>query len=258
MKWLDKILETNLNAVLVTVLIHLVILFIFLLVQLQPPKQQVEAVIIMDPENLEEMEKFFEAQEEVDKRMEELAQARNLSLDDIRNLASNNLPPDHAWESESQKLSAEELQKQYEDELRREMYGEDYEEINQRLNEEVEREEYDYSPGASDSDEQKQGNQEYYSGPALVKVELEDQNRGHVYIDIPVFVCRGTGIIVVSIEINEYGQVKKAQINSASASIDEDCMKEEAMRAAKSSIFSINQGKKTSKGTITYQFIEQN
>ncbi len=256
MKLLDKILETNLNAVLVTILIHLGVLFAFLLAQLTPPPQKHEAIIIMDSDNLEEMEKFFEAKEEVEKRMKELAEAKNLSLQDIRNLGSNSLPKDHEWESEEQKQSAEELQKQYEDALRKEMYGDEYNKINQQLNENIERQEYNYTPKPDKN--QKQGSQQYYSGPALVNVELEDKTRGHVFIDIPVFICRGSGIIVIGINIDQYGQVKKTKVISAQASVDVDCMTKEAIRAAEASIFSIKTGEKSSKGTITYQFIEQN
>lgn len=257
MKWLDKILETNLNAILVTVIIHLMVLFAFLLVQLKPPPQQEEAIIIMDPENLEEMERFFEAEEAIEERMKELAEAQNMSLEDIRNLATNSrVPENQNWDNEDQRLSAEELKQQYEDALRKEMYGDDYYEINEKLNETAERQEYDFSPNADET--QKKGNQDYYSGPALVKVELEDQDRGHVYIEIPVFICRGSGTAIVEIEINEYGQVIKTKLASVKASVDPDCISQAAINAANASIFSIKKTKKLTKGTITYQFIEQN
>lgn len=156
MKWLDKILETNLNAILVTVIIHLFVLFAFLLVQLKPPPQQEEAIIIMDPENLEEMERFFEAEEAIEERMKELAEAQNMSLEDIRNLATNSrVPENQNWDNEDQRLSAEELKQQYEDALRKEMYGDEYDEINEKLNETAERQEYDFSPNADDT--QKKG-----------------------------------------------------------------------------------------------------
>ena len=74
----------------------------------------------------------------------------------------------------------------------------------------------------------------------------------------PFFICRGSGTVVIAIEIDEYGEVKRTQVLEAHASIDRDCMTEEALRAAKSSIFSIKKGSKTTKGKITYQFIEQN
>jgi hypothetical protein len=245
-----------LNAILVTVIIHLVFLFVFLLVQLKPPPQQNEAIIVMDPENLEEMERFFDAEEAIKEEMEALAQAQNISLEDIRNLSTNSKIPDNEnWNNEYEKMSAEELKAQYEDALRKEMYGDEYEEINEKLNESVERETFDFSVTP---DEQKQGNQSYYSGPALVKVELEDENRKHVFIDIPVFVCKGAGTIVVEIEIDQYGKVSKTKIIEASASQHIDCMTNEAIRAAEASIFGIKTSEKATKGKITYQFIQQN
>ncbi len=256
MKFLDKILETNLNAILVTVIIHLVLLLVFLLVQLKPPPQQNEAIIIMDPENLEEMQRFFEAEEAIKDEMEKLADAQNISLKDIRNLSTNSkLPDNKTWDNEYEKMSAEALKQQYEDALRKEMYGDDYEEINQKINENAVRQEFDFSPTA---DEQKQGNQDYYSGPALVKVELEDQERKHIFIEIPVFVCKGAGTIVVEIEIDQYGKVNKTKVIEAQASQDLDCMTNEAVRAAEASIFGIKPAEKSTKGKITYQFIQQN
>ncbi|MEA1874587.1 MAG: hypothetical protein U9N51_09205 [Bacteroidota bacterium] len=253
---MDKILVTNLNAILVTVLIHLLFFFIFLLVQLKPPQQQNEAIIIMDPENLEEMEKFFEAEEAIKEEMEALAQAQNISLEEIRNLSTNSkIPENETWNNEYEKMSAEALKQEYEDALRKEMYGDEYEEINEKLNETAEKQTFDFSPKG---DEQKQGNQAYYSGPALVKVELEDQERKHVFIKIPVFVCKGAGTIVVEIEIDQYGKVNKTKIIAAQASQDLDCMTNEAIRAAAASIFGIKTSEKITKGKITYQFIQQN
>jgi len=255
MKWLNQILETNLNAILVTVLIHLLLFLIFLLVQLKPPPQQNEAIIVMDPENLEEMEKFFEAEEAIKEEMEALAQAQNISLEEIRNLSTNSkLPENETWNKAYEKMSAEELKSQYEDALRKEMYGDEYEEINEKLNETAERQTFDFS---ATPDDQKQGNQSYYSGPALVKVELEDENRKHIFIDIPVFVCKGSGTIVVAIEIDQYGKVSKTKVIEATASQDLDCMTNEAVRAAEASIFGIKTSEKLTKGKITYQFIQQ-
>lgn len=255
MKWLNKILETNLNAVLITILIHLALLFAFLLLQLTPPPQDVEAVVIMDPDNLEEMEKYFEAKEEVEKRMEKIAEAKNISLDDIKNLSTNSKPENNTFESEAERMTAQELKAQYEEELRKEMYGDKYDEVNEKLNEHIDREEYTYTPKKSDNN--KKGNQEYYSGPALVKVELEDQKRGHIHVEIPVFICRGSGTVVIGIEIDQYGQVDKTKVLQASESIDIECMINEAKQAAKKSIFAIDMSKKSTKGKITYQFIEQ-
>jgi hypothetical protein len=256
MKWLQKILETNLNAVLVTVLIHLLFVFVFLLFQLEPPIQQHEIVLEIDPESMEAMEDYFEAKEQVEEKMKALAEAQNLSLDDIRNLASNSKVAERKWESEAQRLSAEELQKQYEDELRKEMYGEDYDDVKQALADRAELEEFDFT--ASENDENaKKGNQSYYSGPALVKVELDNPEREHIFVDIPVFTCKGSGTVVVSILIDEYGKVIKADLVSVHANSDEDCLINSAIRSAKSSVFGVNVSRKQDAGTITYQFVPQ-
>lgn len=256
MNWINKILSANLNAILATVLIHLIFLFIILLIHIVPPKQNKEAVIIMDAKNMEEMEEYFEAKEKVDKLMEEIAAAKNLSLEDIRNLSTNSKPESRQWANEEEKLSAEELKQRYEDELRREMYGDEYDKIKEEINSETEVEEI--GEYISDKVEKpKQGNESYYSGPALVNVELEDETRGHIYIDIPVFTCKGSGTIIVNIEINEFGEVTKTKLSSIIAEEDQECLSQAAIMAAKSSRFSIKKGVKNLKGKIIYQFIEQ-
>jgi hypothetical protein len=256
MNWINKILDTNLNAILATVLIHLILLFVILLIQIVPPQQNKEAIIMMDAKNMDEMEQYFEAQKKVDKLMEEIAAAKNLSLEDIRNLSTNSKPESRQWENEEERLSAEELKQRYEDELRHEMYGDKYDKINEEINSETEIEKI--GEYVSDKVEKpKQGNESYYSGPALVNVELDDETRGHIYIDIPVFTCKGSGTIVVYIEINENGEVIKTKLSSVIAEEDQECLTQAAIIAAKSSRFSIKKGVKNLKGKITYQFIEQ-
>src|SRR6056297_758752 len=254
MKWLNKILDANLNAILVTILIHMVLVFAFLLARLNPPEQQNEAVIMMDPENLEEMEKYFEAKEEVEKKMQELAEAENMSLEEIRNLARYGEPGELPEESKKQQ-TADEIQRMYEDELRKEMYGDEYEDIKAELQREVSRDEFSGYKSASDGQEES-GDADYYSGKSLVKVELENKNLRHYYIDIPVFTCKGSGTVVLGIRIDKHGNVTTTEILGTQIRSDEACLKNAARQAALNSRFAASPN--GTSGTITYRFIPQN
>ncbi|MFO7878930.1 MAG: energy transducer TonB [Bacteroidota bacterium] len=255
MTWLNKILQANLNAILITILVHMVLLFAFLLAQLNPPEQQNEAVIMMDPENLEEMERYFEAKEELEDKMQEMADAENMSLEEIRNLAREGMPEEtQTQEAQEKQNTAEEIQKQYEDELRKEMYGDDYEEIKAELEKEISRDEFSEYRGTPDSQEES-GDASYYSGPSLVKVELDNKDLRHYYIDIPVFTCRGSGTVVVGIKINPDGRVSEAEVKSSRIRSDEACLIESSLQSARKSRFAASRQGTT--GTITYQFVPQ-
>lgn len=251
MKWLNKILESNLNAVLVTVLIHLILIFIFLLMQLEPPEQQKEATVIIDPEKLEEMEKYFEAREKVEQEMQEAAAAEDMSLEEIRNLARTEKMDRSQSEKEK---TAKEIQEKYENELRKEMYGDKYEDIKAELEKEISRDEFSEIKGKPEKRDEK-GDADYYSGPSLVKVELKNKDLQHRYIDIPVFTCRGSGLVVVDIKIDSHGNVVKTNIQSRNIQFDEECLIQAAKEAARNSRFASNMNGTT--GTITYHFIPQ-
>lgn len=253
MKWIDKISKINLNAVLVTVLIHLVLFFGFLLTRLQAPEQQNEAVVLVDPEKLEEMEKYFEAQEKVEDKMQEMAEKNDMSLSEIKNLA-------RSGESESKKTNnskestAKDLQKQYEEEIRKEMYGEKYNEIKKELEKQNTRDNITGYTG--EKEKTQKGDADYYSGPSLVKVKIKNKNLEHYYIDIPVFTCKGSGKVVVSINIDQHGNVVKTEIKKTSINSDRECLMKASRNAALNSRF--ESSKKGTSGTISYQFIPQN
>jgi hypothetical protein len=253
MKWLDNILASNLNAVLITVLIHLVLVFIFLLMQLHPPEQQKEATIIIDPEKLEEMEKYFEAKEKIEKEMQEEKLSQDMTLEKIRNLArSANM--NNADDASDKQQSAKEIQEKYEEELRKEMYGDKYEDVKAELDKEISRDEfseYRQTPESMD----KEGDADYYTGPSLVKVELENKKLRHHYIDIPVFTCRGSGVVVVGITVDSFGNVVNADIINAPEHSGRKCLIQAAKQAAMNSRFASSQNGTT--GNITYHFIPQ-
>ena len=73
-------------------------------------------------------------------------------------------------------------------------------------------------------------------------------------LEVPAYLCEGGGDVVVSITVNRAGEVIGARVVEGG----DECMRESALRAARSSLFNIDEtapAKQT--GTITYIFIPQ-
>ncbi|MFW5805804.1 MAG: energy transducer TonB, partial [Bacteroidales bacterium] len=202
---------------------------------------------------LEEMEKYFEAKEKIEKEMQEKALSQDMTLEEIRNLArSSNM--NNADDASDKQQSAKEIQEKYEEELRKEMYGDKYEDVKAELDKEISRDEfseYRQTPESLD----KEGDADYYTGPSLVKVELENKKLRHHYIDIPVFTCRGSGVVVVGITVDSFGNVVNADIINAPGHSGSNCLIQAAKQAAMNSRFASSENGTT--GTITYHFIPQ-
>ena len=73
-------------------------------------------------------------------------------------------------------------------------------------------------------------------------------------LEVPAYLCEGGGDVVVSITVNRAGEVIGARVVEGS----DECMRDEALRAARSSLFNIDEAAPAKQtGTITYIFIPQ-
>ena len=73
-------------------------------------------------------------------------------------------------------------------------------------------------------------------------------------LDMPVYLCEGGGEVTVSITVDRGGRVTGAKVVEGG----DDCMRETALRAARNSLFNIDQtAPARQQGTITYIFIPQ-
>ncbi len=170
---------------------------------------------------------------------------------ELRNLGSNQRS---TTLQNIESMSLEEIRRQYEEQILREKYGDDYE----RRMEQTYRDflnERESEKGTSSSDQP--SNQTSYSGPALVFVELDNEERGHSYIHVPVFTCRDGGVVVIDITIGSDGRVSRTSVASVTGSGDTSCIVNEARTAASQSRFSPIAGGRTEGGKITYHFIQQ-
>lgn len=91
-------------------------------------------------------------------------------------------------------------------------------------------------------------------GRVTVSFSLKDPVRTQRRLIVPAYLCEGGGEVVVDIAVNRAGEVVSARV----ASGGDDCMRETALRAARSSRFNIDDAAPAKQtGTITYIFIPQ-
>ena len=91
-------------------------------------------------------------------------------------------------------------------------------------------------------------------GRVTVSFSLTNPVRTSRWLEVPAYLCEGGGDVVVSVTVNRAGKVVGARVVEGG----DECMRESALRAARSSLFNIDEtapAKQT--GTITYIFIPQ-
>jgi len=110
--------------------------------------------------------------------------------------------------------------------------------------------------GGVRKDTKNTGSGELYRGPTSLSYELA--GRTHVYMPIPVYMCKGSGVVSVSIVVNPRGTVTSASVISSQTSDGSDCFTDAALTAARASRFNTDQNAADKqKGTVTYTFLPQ-
>ena len=95
-----------------------------------------------------------------------------------------------------------------------------------------------------------------YKGPTRIYYDLT--GRTHTYLPIPIYLCQGSGKVMLSIEVNQKGQVEKAQIMAGESTTSDPCLIETAVTTALISRFSPDlKSAKNQTGTLTYLFVAQ-
>ncbi len=117
----------------------------------------------------------------------------------------------------------------------------------------IEKKEDQKAPEKQNSSQQIAAN---YSGPTRIYYNLRGRN--HVYMPIPIYKCEGSGKAVLSIEVDQKGNVISAKIIPAESTTSDPCLTEAATSSALNSKFNpdINAAK-IQTGTITYHFVAQ-
>lgn len=91
-------------------------------------------------------------------------------------------------------------------------------------------------------------------GGVTVRYEFKNPVRTKRHLVVPAYLCDGGGQVIVSVTLNQGGEVIAARVIEGG----DEMMREEALKAARASLFNIDPSAPAShRGTITYTFIPQ-
>ena len=95
-----------------------------------------------------------------------------------------------------------------------------------------------------------------YKGPTRIYYDLT--GRIHTYLPIPIYKCQGSGKVVLTIDVNQKGEVERAQIIAGESTTSDPCLTETAVATALISRFNSDiKSPKIQTGTLSYQFVAQ-
>lgn len=100
--------------------------------------------------------------------------------------------------------------------------------------------------------------------PKAVKVEgsttvsYDLVGRSDIRLDVPAYLCKGSGRVVVRVAVDRDGTVTRAELDVASTTTVDACMVEHALSSATTARFSrVLTAPQPQRGTITYLFLAQ-
>jgi hypothetical protein len=243
---LRSFFTNNVNSILATISLHLLLVILFLWFKLgEAHEEHKEQVMIeFNPEIKpveEKTEKAEKAGEEIEKTMPAL------SSGEVHSIAAN----------VSSKLDDKISTSKYEQQVMQELGI-------SSLKTESKVTPAPPSPDENSIDQPAQENKpdqgEYV--PNVIRKENTTvsyflENRWHRYLYIPTYKCQGGGTVIIDIVIDQSGKVISATI-AENKSTHDQCLLEEAYRSATSAVFN-SDSKSPSKqvGTITYVFLAQ-
>lgn len=240
---LKEFIEQNINGILGTTIVHLVLIMSFLFIKVGKIRDyQKEQVLIEFEEELQQTVEELLRQNEL---LENLQDNELPALDQltIRSIAAN------VSSTLSDELSTEKYEQQVMDELgieslKPEMPENPAEDFIQTQEEVLNDEPAPEIPGNIIRKDN-------------MTVSYELLNRWHRNIYIPSFKCQEGGSVMLTIEVNQQGRVIAANVIQG-LSTDDPCLLSEALNSASSAVFNSSQtALPVQRGTITYIFLPQ-
>ncbi len=93
-------------------------------------------------------------------------------------------------------------------------------------------------------------------GNTTVRYDLPP--RIHEVLEIPAYLCKGQGRVVIRITVDRDGRVAKAELDASATTTSDACMLENAMASAQQARFDRSaSAPQPQRGTITYTFLSQ-
>jgi len=227
----------------VTVIVHLTVIIIFLTYQIgrQIGKESSFVLDFTKQEQIEKEQKEINFKEDISKKLDELlGAAPNYRATDVRNVAV-----DRSALKDDRNTDADQLYKDAE-RLANDLKNGQNAKIEDATSEAV-----DLSPTKSQTQEKKKE----YSGASVLSYNLE--GRKMTVAKVPAYKCYGSGDVTVIIKVNPAGVVLEAKVLD-SVSSNDSCLRNQAIRAARTSKFSATTSTTANQmGDITYRFIAQ-
>ncbi len=232
------IYSDNINGILGTVIFHLVLILFFLVVKTSDAKRKhIEYMPIDFEEEMQEIEDIIREIERMPVNIEPLEEEvrKNIAVN-----VANNL---------NEKISTE----KYIEQLKEEM---GIDNLEQHLDRDLpDKEEFSYDEEPIEKNDEETKTDKEYSGPTNVTYFLE--NRSERYLPVPVYTCKGGGLVIVNISVNQKGKVIYTSISEDSQTQDE-CLHETALKYAGRTTFNMDyEAEPRQSGYIMYQFIPQ-
>lgn len=225
----------------VTVIVYLVLSIVFVSAKIGASKREAPNTIYIDLGAVELLE------QERDRLLEEVKR-KNSQIDwnSIRNLSSNenalneNLEDEKGTNTAALNSSAEATEREMK--ANREAYERGLREADA------------IGDNRSKSGDGKEQTDSKRKGSVTVSFSFKDPVRYSRYLVKPAYRCEGGGEVVVSVVVNQRGDVTSAWVTSGG----DECMRQTAVESARNSRFDINRNAPTKQqGTITYIFIPQ-
>jgi outer membrane biosynthesis protein TonB len=92
----------------------------------------------------------------------------------------------------------------------------------------------------------------------LTTVSYDLVGRTDIVLDVPAYLCKGSGKVVVRVAVDRTGSVTRAEVDAGASTTVESCMVDNALASATGARFSSSSSApQPQRGTITYIFLAQ-
>lgn len=244
----------NRYGVFITVGLYLSVLMSLSLVNFNVQVDASNEGIYIDVRELEEMEMIIEQMKK------DAEAAANEKVDNQVSDENSATKEDYRYEDYTRDVPSESKQMLYESidklmESRQDMRN--YIATRDKLDEDSEKEIRENRKMRDSARRVAKENESLHTKKGNVTVSYDLRGRRALYLEMPAYLCEGGGKVIVNIEVNRMGKVVSASIKQ-SFNVDDPCVLETAMWAAKESLFDTNSSAEArQKGTMTYIFIAQ-
>lgn len=92
----------------------------------------------------------------------------------------------------------------------------------------------------------------------LTTVTYDLAGRSDIVLEVPAYLCKGSGTVAVRVAVDAAGNVRKAELDPARTTTKDECMVEHALASAAGALFTRSStAPDPQRGTITYIFLPQ-